>query len=90
MPDIGYFEEASALRPVASRVGGAGAERKGVQGMKEVKGAQGVYGIWSDQGVDRWVGREGGLVQRAMGGEDGGRVRIVGKIPHAFCLCELF
>ena len=55
--------------------------------VAEEEGCKGVYGIWSEDGVDKWVGREGTMVQTAMEGGQGGRVKVVGRIPHAFCLC---
>ena len=36
--------------------------------------------------MDGWVGEDGPLVQSCLGGEEGGRVRVVDGVPHAFCL----
>lgn len=79
-PDWEYFRDHS-LSSFAGSGSGSGAAARAGLGL-------GVYGVWSDDGVDKWVGKEGPLVRGLMGGEEGGRVRLVGKIPHAFCLCE--
>jgi hypothetical protein len=50
--------------------------------------ARGVFGVWSGGKLDGWVGREGPMVQDALGGEDGGRVRVLEDVPHAFCLSK--
>lgn len=49
---------------------------------------RGLFGIWSAGKLDGWVGEDGPLVQHSLGGVEGGRVRVVEKIPHAFCLCK--
>lgn len=49
---------------------------------------KGLYGIWSAGNLDGWVGREGPLVRDCLGGEEGGRVKILEGVPHAFCLSE--
>lgn len=49
---------------------------------------KGLYGIWSAGNLDGWVGREGPLVRDCLGGEDGGRVKILEGVPHAFCLSK--
>jgi hypothetical protein len=49
---------------------------------------RGLFGVWSGGNLDGWVGEDGPLVQHALGGLEGGRVRVVDKVPHAFCLCE--
>lgn len=48
----------------------------------------GLYGIWAEGNIDGWVGREGEMVREVMGGEDSGRVVVVPRVPHAFCLCK--
>jgi hypothetical protein len=50
---------------------------------------RGLFGVWSAGNLDGWVGEDGPLVQHSLGGLEGGRVRVVDKVPHAFCLCEL-
>lgn len=95
-PDMAYFEAMakldrldkldSAVRPESGDADAGNARHKP---RGERKKARGVYGVWSDDGVDKWVGREGRTVQAALGGQESGRVKVVGKIPHAFCLCEL-
>jgi hypothetical protein len=49
---------------------------------------KGLFGVWSAGNLDGWVGEDGPLVQHSLGGTEGGRVRVVDKVPHAFCLCE--
>lgn len=51
--------------------------------------SRGLYGIWAAGSLDGWVGKDGPLVQETMGGEQGGRVRQLDKVPHAFCLSTL-
>ena len=49
---------------------------------------KGLFGVWSAGNLDGWVGEDGPLVQHSLGGADGGRVKVVDKVPHAFCLCK--
>lgn len=49
---------------------------------------KGLFGIWSAGNLDGWVGEDGPLVQHSLGGPEGGRVKVVDKVPHAFCLCK--
>jgi len=49
---------------------------------------KGLFGVWSSGNLDGWVGDDGPLVQHSLGGLESGRVRVVEKVPHAFCLCE--
>ncbi|WWC70297.1 uncharacterized protein I206_104247 [Kwoniella pini CBS 10737] len=49
---------------------------------------KGLFGIWAGGNLDGWVGKDGPLVQEALGGEEGGRVRKLKGIPHAFCLTQ--
>lgn len=48
----------------------------------------GLHGVWSAGKLDGWVGKDGPLVQDRLGGLQGGRVRTLEKVPHAFCLCR--
>ena len=45
----------------------------------------GLYGVWADGNLDGWVGREGPMVQDALGS---GRVVRLQGVPHTFCLSE--
>lgn len=53
--------------------------------------SRGLFGVWSAGNLDGWVGREGPMVREALGGEEGGRAKVLEGIPHAFCLgkCSL-
>lgn len=64
--------------------------RKQADGNKALKGDQtsGLFGVWSANNLDRWVGQDGSLVQAILGGEEGGRVKLLKGVPHAFCLSE--
>lgn len=83
-PDLAYFARASASTST-SKAGGAG----DVGDASDAGGVH-VYGIWSAGRLDKWVGEEGPQVQLALGGEEGGRVKILQGVPHAFCLCKFF
>lgn len=39
--------------------------------------------------MDGWVGEDGPLVQSCLGGVEGGRVKVVDGVPHAFCLSTI-
>ena len=95
-PDMAYFEAVAKLdrldeldSEVGPEAGEQDAGKTRHKSREERKEVRGVYGVWSDDGVDKWVGREGRMVQAVLGGQESGRVKVVGKIPHAFCLCEL-
>jgi hypothetical protein len=47
---------------------------------------KGIFGIWSAGRLDGWVGEDGSLAQDRLGGVEGGRVRVLDGVPHAFCL----
>ncbi|ORY32510.1 hypothetical protein BCR39DRAFT_374879 [Naematelia encephala] len=49
---------------------------------------RGLFGVWSGGNLDGWVGREGAMVRECLGGEWGGRVRVLDGVPHAFCLSQ--
>ena len=49
---------------------------------------RGIHGIWAEERLDGWVGRDGPMVRDVIGGEQGGRVMILNGVPHAFCLSE--
>lgn len=61
-----------------------------IRSMSSVKTQEGrgLYGIWAGGGLDGWVGREGEMVREEMGDEAGGRVIVVDRVPHAFCLSK--
>jgi len=47
---------------------------------------KGLFGIWSADGLDGWVGKDAPPAQAGLGGEEGGRVRLLKGVPHAFSL----
>ncbi|WWC61774.1 uncharacterized protein I303_104359 [Kwoniella dejecticola CBS 10117] len=49
---------------------------------------QGLFGVWAGGNLDGWVGKDGPLVQEALGGLGGGRVKTLEGVPHAFCLTQ--
>ncbi|OCF74745.1 hypothetical protein I204_05127 [Kwoniella mangroviensis CBS 8886] len=49
---------------------------------------RGLFGIWAKGNLDGWVGKDGPLVQDALGGEESGRARLLDGVPHAFCLTQ--
>ncbi|WWD17391.1 hypothetical protein CI109_101832 [Kwoniella shandongensis] len=49
---------------------------------------KGLYGVWASGNTDGWVGKDGPLVQECLGGEDGGRVKLLDGVPHAYCLTQ--
>ncbi|WWC89420.1 uncharacterized protein L201_004344 [Kwoniella dendrophila CBS 6074] len=49
---------------------------------------RGLFGVWADNNMDGWVGKDGPLVQDALGWEEGGRVKMLEGVPHAFCLTQ--
>lgn len=51
--------------------------------------SSGLFGVWSAGNLDGWVGREGPMIRDCLGGEEGGRVKVVPGVPHAFCLSVL-
>ncbi|WVW83806.1 hypothetical protein I302_105827 [Kwoniella bestiolae CBS 10118] len=59
-----------------------------LQNTREHGGGKGLYGVWAKGNLDGWVGRDGPLVQDALGGEEGGRVKVLDGVPHAFCLTQ--
>ncbi|WVQ80639.1 hypothetical protein IAT38_002744 [Cryptococcus sp. DSM 104549] len=60
------------------------------QGVDEAgkEGRRGLYGIWAGGNLDGWVGQDGPLIRDCLGGEAGGRVKLVDGVPHAFCLTQ--
>ncbi|WVF71555.1 hypothetical protein IAT40_006363 [Kwoniella sp. CBS 6097] len=55
----------------------------------ESEGAKnGLYGVWAGGNLDGWVGKDGPIVQEALGGPEGGRVKVLNGVPHAFCLTQ--
>lgn len=52
--------------------------------------SRGLLGLWSGGNLDGWVGKEGPLIQDCLGGVGSGRVVILDKVPHAFCLSRCF
>lgn len=50
--------------------------------------SSGLFGVWAGGNLDGWVGKEGPMVQDALGGRDGRRVTVLDGVPHAFCLSE--
>ncbi|ORX36727.1 hypothetical protein BD324DRAFT_651211 [Kockovaella imperatae] len=71
-PDLGWFSEQAMYESADS--------------TETSQAVRGVYGIWSAGSLDGSVGREGRMVQDALGGPHGGRVKVLHKVPHAFCL----
>ncbi|WVR07135.1 hypothetical protein IAU60_004176 [Kwoniella sp. DSM 27419] len=69
-----YRSQRISTRPASSI--GDGSSRKGL------------YGIWAAGNLDGWVGKDGPIVQEALGGADGGRVKLLQGVPHAFCLTQ--
>ncbi|KAK8864310.1 hypothetical protein IAR55_001557 [Kwoniella newhampshirensis] len=49
---------------------------------------EGLFGVWSAKNSDGWVGQDGPLVQDCLGNEEGGRVKLLDGVPHAFCLTQ--
>jgi hypothetical protein len=49
---------------------------------------EGLFGVWSAGNLDHWVGKDGPMARAAMGEEQGGRVKCLEGVPHAFCLSE--
>ena len=80
-PDLDWFSHQAD--PIATPESGA------EDGSGAESAAKGVHGIWSGGTLDGWVGREGGMVRDALGGENNGRVKVLDGVPHAFCLSEL-
>ena len=50
--------------------------------------SKGLFGIYSEAELDGWVGKEGPLTRECLGGDQGGRVKILHGVPHAFCLSD--
>lgn len=50
--------------------------------------SKGLFGAWSANNLDGWVGREGPMVRDCLGGEESHRVELLEGVPHAFCLSE--
>ncbi len=49
---------------------------------------RGLFGVWSGGKLDGWSGKDGPLVRECLGGEAGGRIKVLEGVPHAFCLCK--
>lgn len=49
---------------------------------------RGLFGLWSGGALDGWSGKDGPLTRECLGEEEGGRVKVLNGVPHAFCLCK--
>ena len=49
---------------------------------------EGLFGLWAGGNLDGWIGRDGPMVRDCLGGQGGGRVKVLEGVPHAFCLSE--
>ncbi|ODN82123.1 hypothetical protein L202_02430 [Cryptococcus amylolentus CBS 6039] len=58
------------------------------QGLDLGRSEKGLFGVWAAGKGDSWVGRDGPLVQDCLGGTEGGRVKMLEQVPHAFCLTQ--
>ena len=47
---------------------------------------RGLFALYADGNLDGWVGKEGVMTRECLGREEGGRVRLLHGVPHAFCL----
>ncbi|WVQ99318.1 hypothetical protein IAU59_006450 [Kwoniella sp. CBS 9459] len=72
-PDIEWFKSQNMQ-----------SDSEGVMGAQ----GQGLYGVWACGNLDGWVGKDGPLVQEALGGAKDGRVKVLDGVPHAFCLTQ--
>ena len=50
--------------------------------------SRGLFALYAQGNLDGWVGKEGVMTRECLGGEEGGRVRTLHGVPHAFCLSK--
>ncbi|OCF40304.1 hypothetical protein I317_05871 [Kwoniella heveanensis CBS 569] len=75
-PDIEWFKSQNDTQ----------ADHRRSDDSSTTTGDKGLYGVWAGGSMDGWVGKDGPIVQEALGGLEGGRVKVLDGVPHAFCL----